>query len=152
MKVKDVMQVRVITVLPEASYEEAARLLSVYNISGVPVVNEGGEIIGILSEKDLFRVLYPNYDTFYKNPESYTDLEIREQEIAEWRGRKIKDVMSTHIKSVHPDDPVLKAGSIMLSEQVHRLPVVAEGKLVGIVSRRDIFKHILNTHLQDDTI
>ncbi|PIR38599.1 MAG: histidine kinase [Candidatus Zambryskibacteria bacterium CG10_big_fil_rev_8_21_14_0_10_42_12] len=147
MKVRDVMQVRVITILPDAPYEEAARLLRVYNVSGVPVVDESGHIIGILSEKDLFRALYPNYADFYKNPEAYLDLEAREKVVAHLRGKPVRDIMSSELTIVSPEDKVMKAGSIMLTKSVHRLPVVEEGKLVGIISRRDIFKNIIQHHL-----
>jgi len=147
MKVRDIMQMRVITVPLSATYEEAARLLSVYNISGVPVLDENGAVIGVVSEKDLFRIMYPSYRNFYTHPESFVDLEVREQEIVAWRNKPITDIMTTNIRNVHPDDPALKAGSIMLAHNVHRLPVIEEEKLVGIVSRRDIFKNIINTHI-----
>lgn len=147
MKVRDVMQVRVITIPPDAPYEEAARLLRVYNISGIPVVGEDGAILGVLSEKDLFRALYPNYTDFYKTPEAYLDLDKREEAISHVRFKPVKELMSVDVTFVTPEDKVMKAGSIMLTKSVHRLPVVEEGKIVGIISRRDIFKNILSQHL-----
>ena len=141
------MQVRVITISPDAPYEEAAKLLRVYNVSGIPVVDENGDVIGVLSEKDLFYALFPNYIDFYKNPESYLDLESREKAIIHLKGKPVRDIMSTDVIVIAPDDKVMKAGSIMLTKNIHRLPVVEEGKLIGIISRRDIFKNILSQHL-----
>ncbi|MEK7077096.1 MAG: CBS domain-containing protein, partial [Patescibacteria group bacterium] len=62
MKVKDVMGKDVVTVSPETTYEEAARLLDGHKISGLPVVDKGGNLVGMLSEKDLFKALYPKYE------------------------------------------------------------------------------------------
>lgn len=150
MKVKDVMQARVISVPYSATYEEVARLLHMYNISGLPVVDEKEILIGVVSEKDLFRILYPNYSDFYKNPESYLDLEARETEVASLRGKRVSDFMSRDIVTVSPDDLVMKAGSLMLTKHMHRLPVIEDTKLVGIISRRDIFKNIVQKHLNGE--
>lgn len=152
MKVRDVMQVRVISVPETATYEEVARLLHVYNISGLPVLDSTGNLVGVVSEKDLFRILYPNYSDFYMNPESFLDLEAREHHVSMVRGRKVVEFMSRNIVTVHPDDLVMKAGSIMLTKNMHRLPVVMDGELKGIISRRDIFKNILQKHLQPEEV
>ncbi len=141
------MQTRVISVPHTATYEEAARLLHVYNISGLPVVNDEGIIIGIISEKDLFRILYPNYSEFYTNPGAYLDLEIRESEIKSVKWKPVTDFMVNDVITVKPDDLIMKAGSLMLSKGVNRLVVMEDGELKGILSRRDIFKNILQKHL-----
>lgn len=147
MKVRDVMQIQVISVPDTATYEDVAKLLHVYNISGLPVVNADKILVGVVSEKDLFRILYPRYDEFYRNPEAYLDLELRETKVSELRGRPVVEFMSRDIVTVAPDDLIMKAGSIMLAKNVHRMPVLEGGQLKGIISRRDIFKNILQKNL-----
>jgi len=147
MKVRDVMQTRIITAYQDSTYEEVARLLQLYNISGLPIISRTGELVGILSEKDLVGALFPKPEDFYKNPEAHLNLEDKEAEIARVRFKPIFEFMSPEVTAVFPNDPILKAGSIMIAKNVHRLPVVEKKKLVGIISRRDIFKNILDVYL-----
>lgn len=147
MKVRDVMQIQVISVPETATYEDVAKLLHVYNISGLPVVNSERALVGVVSEKDLFRILYPRYDEFYRNPEAFLDLELRETRVSELRSRPVVEFMSRDIVTVAPDDLIMRAGSLMLAKNIHRMPVLQDGELKGIISRRDIFKNILQKNL-----
>jgi len=79
MKVRDLMRKKIITLKPENTYEEAVALLYKNNLNGAPVVDDEGKLVGYVSEKDLFRILYPYYQSFYEHPESYTDGEKREK-------------------------------------------------------------------------
>lgn len=135
-----------ISIPKDATYEQVFKLLNDNNISGAPVV-ENGRIIGIVSEKDLFRVLFPYYTSYYNNPELYVDYEERENKIDEIRNHKVEIFMSRDFVHIHPDDPVLRAGALMLAKHVSRLPVVENGKLVGMIWRRDIYKTILQRKL-----
>lgn len=143
MKVRDIMETQVITLSPNTTYEEAARVLYENNISGAPVVDENNQTVGMISEKDLFKVLYPFYKSFYEHPEFYADNESRESKAKEIRGKKIEIFMSKDIATVTPDTPILTAGAVMLARGIHRLPVVEEGKIVGIISRKSIYRAIL---------
>lgn len=143
MKVRDIMETKVITLSPNTTYEEAAGVLYGNNISGAPVVDENNQIVGMISEKDLFKVLYPFYKSFYEHPEFYADIESRESKAKEIRGKKIGIFMSKEIATVTPDTPILTAGAVMLARGIHRLPVMEEGKLVGIISRKSIYRAIL---------
>jgi CBS domain-containing protein len=147
MKVKDVLLKNVITVHPDATHEEASRLFYKSNISGAPVVNSDGRLVGMLSEKDLFRALYPTYRSFFESPEYYLDEESREADVAEVRTQKISEIMSTAIFAIQADTPIRRAGAIMLAKGIHRLPVLEDGKLVGLVTRDHIYKAILKKHL-----
>lgn len=147
MKVRDVMQINVITVHKDTTYEDLARLLHEKEISGAPVVDDSGNLVGVISEKDLFKVLYPYYQSFNDHPELYTDFEEREKKVAEIRNHRIEKFMSTEIISVNPEMPIMKVGGIMLAKGIHRLPVVENGKLVGLISRSRIFKDIFKKHL-----
>jgi CBS domain-containing protein len=147
MKVKEVMETKVITINDTSTYEEAASILHQSKISGAPVVNANGEVVGLISEKDLLRVLYPYYQSYAEHPEAYLDYEERENKIEEIRKKPIEKFMTKKVTTIDPSTPVLKAGGIMLAHGFHRLPVIEGGKLIGIVTREHIYKGILKSHL-----
>ena|SRR3989338_3376659 len=142
MKIKEVMETKVITVSPEATYQEVARLLYEQNISGA-LVMIGDELVGVISEKDLYRVLYPYYKSYYESPESYTNLEMRESKAKEIQDKPIANFMTASPITVAPLDPIMKAGALMLARNISRLPVVENGKVVGIVTRKMIYRAIM---------
>ncbi|MCX6782143.1 MAG: CBS domain-containing protein [Candidatus Magasanikbacteria bacterium] len=146
MKVRELMDTKYITIPKGSTYEQVFKILYDNNISGAPIVDDG-KIIGIVSEKDLFRVLFPFYTSYYNNPELYVDYEERENKVDEIKNHKVDVFMSRDFVYVHPDDPVLRAGALMLAKHVSRLPVIENGKLVGMIWRRDIYKTILKRKL-----
>jgi len=147
MKVRTVMGTRIQTVSPKTTYEEAAKIMDQYKISGLPVVEKNGALVGMISEKDLFRALYPRYEYYAADPEAYRDHEAQENEIETIRKNPIELYMSRKVLTIEPDAPILKAGGLMLARGIHRLPVVENGKLVGIVTREDIYSAVLKHHL-----
>ncbi|MBP9731918.1 MAG: CBS domain-containing protein [Candidatus Magasanikbacteria bacterium] len=143
MKVKELMDTNKVSVTPGTTYEEVARLLYTNQLSGVPVIDDKDQVVGFVSEKDIVRILYPWYKSFYDSPESYTDMEARESKAGDIRNTKVEVFMKRNILTVTPDDPIMKAGALMLAHDVNRLPVVENGKVVGVVSRDSIYKVIL---------
>ena len=93
MKISDVMHSPALSLEASTPYEEASQFLLKHNISGCPVLNEAGDIVGMISDKDLYKVLYPYYNSFYKSPEDYTDLEGRENKIDEIKRNPIDRFM-----------------------------------------------------------
>lgn len=147
MKVRTVMGTRIQMVSPKTTYEEAAKIMDQYKISGLPVVEKNGTLVGMISEKDLFRALYPRYEYYAADPEAYRDREAQENEIETIRKNPVELYMSRNVLTIEPDAPILKAGGLMLARGFHRLPVVDNGKLVGIVTREDIYGAVLKHHL-----
>jgi len=137
------METDIVTIPLGASYAEVMQVLHKHSISGAPVVNDKGGLEGVVSEKDLFRILYPFYQSYYMNPEQYADHEERERKASDIREHKVEIFMAKPVYTVHPDVPVMRAGAIMLSKKIHRLPVVEGPKLVGIISRGKIFKGLM---------
>ena len=147
MKVRDVMITPVITVSPKTTYEDAASLLRKHDVSGVPVVDDHGKLLGVVSEKDLFRAMYPLYGEYILEPHAYYNQEIQEEEIEIIRKQPVEKYMSKQVITIDIDAPILRAGGLMLARGLHRLPVIENGKMVGIVSREDIYSAVLKKHL-----
>lgn len=147
MKVRDVMRTDLVLIKKDATYKEVAKTLYDHKISGAPVVDDNGKLVGIISEKDLFKVLYPYYKTFYATPQAYADLENRENKAQEVQDHPIGDYMSKEVVIISPDEPIMSAGATMLARHMHRLPVVEDGKLIGMVSRKSIYRAILQQKL-----
>ena len=148
MKIKDVMIKKVITVKVGQTLVEAAKILVKNNISGAPVVDKKGNLVGVLSEKDLFRALYPDVRDILKDVRLWLGKEKIKHRVEAKRGILVEKLMIKKIISIDPDAEILEAGSIMLTTKIHRLPVVKNKKLVGIVSRPDIFRNLLKADLQ----
>ena len=143
MQVNEIMTREVIFVAPDDSVEKCAQLLQKHGISGLPVVNEEGNVVGIVTEGDLIkrasRIKAPNYLEilggliYLGSPKKFVD-ELQ-QAMALEAGR----LMTRDIITISPEDSVEKAATLMVNKNINRLPVVDKnGKMVGIVSRRDI--------------
>ena len=148
MKVRDIMESEVFAIPVHASYEDAARVLYTQDVSGAPVIDADGNLVGTISEKDLFRIMYPFYKSYYEHPESYVDYEEREHKIDEIRTHRVDSFMTRDVVTIHPEAPVMRAGAIMLARGVNRLPVVEEGKLIGMITRNKIYRKILRYHFE----
>lgn len=148
MKVKDVMTSDVISVSPQTPLREVARILSDSRISGVPVVDEAGACIGVVSEGDLLakQVSQPTS----RRPLEWIFGERRDPEEARRRAATTAaEAMSSPVVTIDVDRPLRGAAALMVERDVNRLPVLADGKLVGIVSRADLVRAYLR---QDDEI
>lgn len=145
MQVKDLMSREVITVSPDTSVEESARIMLEHKISGLPVLDSRGRLAGIVTEGDLIRraarfkepgILPVLGGLVYLDDPALFIGELR-RAMALHVGR----LMTRDVYSVQAGDEVDKAATLMLRRQVKRLPVVdGEGKLAGIISRRDLVK------------
>jgi len=118
----DIMTRKVCTVSPEASVQEVAQLLYQERISGVPVVNADGQIIGIVTEADIIGK-------------------------ASREGLRVADIMSHEIIAVTEDTPINEIARLLSERKIKRVPVVSGGKLAGIVSRADIVYAVAQGHL-----
>ena len=144
MKVADVMSPRVISVAPDTKVEEIARLLVDNKISGVPVVNGFGRVVGMVTESDLIvRNAELHFPTFLQILDARIYLQSPkhfEEELRRMLGTIAADVMSAPGIVVAPDDPLERAATLMVEKRANPLPVVKDGKPVGIISRSDIVR------------
>ncbi len=135
---RDVMTSPVITVRPDTPIKEVARLLLTHHISGVPVVDEAGTLVGILTEADLLYKERPEVE------EGGLLRLFRRGRLAEAErkaeGLVARDLMTSPVITVPEDTPIREIASLMTRHRINRVPVVRDGRVVGIVSRADILK------------
>jgi acetoin utilization protein AcuB len=134
MLVKGWMTTDVVTVDEEASMMKASIIMKEKKIRCLPVVNKKGELVGIVSDRDLKDAA----------PSKATTLDVYELNYL-LSSIKIKDLMTTNLAYVRPDETVEFAAILMLENKISSLPVINnKGKLIGIVTQTDIFKVLIN--------
>lgn len=144
----DIMTPKVITVSPETSVVELAKILTAFNLSGVPVVDEHGTIVGIVTESDLIdqnkKIHIPTVVTFL---DSFLYLESPDKmknEMKKMAGSTVADICTRDVVTVAPDCSLEDLATIMAEQHVHTLPVVLADKLVGIIGKKDIIKTLIS--------
>jgi CBS domain-containing protein len=146
LKVRDIMRTDVITVGPDATVKELAGLLSEHKISGVPVVDADGSLLGIVSEGDVIvqdaDLHFPHYVQFLESTIYLGSMKKFDERFKKAFGAKVSDVMSEDVQTVGPDDTVHAVATLMSDHDINRVPVVEDGKVVGIVTRGDIVRAI----------
>lgn len=147
MKVSELMDKNFITIPKGTTYEEVFKMFLEHKVGGAPVVDEENRVIGYVSEKDMFRILFPFYTSYYNTPELYTDYEDRENKAGEIKHHKVEIFMNRDITIIGPDDSIMKAGALTLAKNVSSLPVVKDGILLGVIKRKDIYQTILKKQL-----
>lgn len=150
MHIKDIMTKEVITVSEDDTVAKCANLLATHDLSGLPVVDDEGYVKGIITEGDLIKhnskVQVPASleilgGIFYlDHPNKFYD------DVKKSMGYFVKTVMTEDVTTVNPNEKVENAAALLVRKKVKRLPVLDEaGKLVGIVSRKDIMHHLFHT-------
>lgn len=147
MIVKDIMNTAVKTAKSDTLIKDIASVMCLNKISGLPVVGEDNSLEGILSEKDILRVMFPDVKQIMEegNKVNYDSITADYTNVLE---KKAGDLMTQAVASVTPDMPLLKAASMMCVKNIRRIPVTDKSnKLVGIVSIGDVHKAIFQESL-----
>ena len=144
-RVDEIMTRDVVSVQPEATLPEVIELLIKHNIAGVPVVDADGELVGMISEVDVLRRLFPDYSEFISDIESAMEFEFTNLKVDQICLLRVKDVMRVNPIAIAPSENVMKACGLMVSHKIRRLPVVDPATLcvVGIVSQGQVFQEVL---------
>src|SRR4051812_4496483 len=122
-KVKNAMNRKVISISPDATVEEAIHLLLDHSISGAPVIDDEGELCGIITQFQLLEVMY---DPNVKNT-------------------RIRDCMTRGVFTIDEDALLGKAANLLVIHRIRRIPVVKGRRVVGIISRRDLLQYFVDT-------
>lgn len=144
MKISEIMTRDVFTVPPEMSVRELANLLFQKEISGLPVVDQEGRIQGMVTEKDILKMVMPKYLEYQGIHDFAFVLDTGPfwKQVGEADKLMVKDIMRKDVLCVTDDTPVPEVARLMITKNVRRIPVLREGKLVGIIARSDIVKEI----------
>ncbi|MFH1768142.1 MAG: CBS domain-containing protein [Candidatus Omnitrophota bacterium] len=137
MLVKELMTKNVITVSPEASLKDVGKILKEKKISGVPVVNDAGRVVGVITITDLLRILGRIYQwrEMEKGKEEMNLSEMYEQEKEK---AKVKDVMTKDVVSLSEEDTLDDVMRMMFENKVHTIPVMKDNQLIGVIGKRDL--------------
>lgn len=142
---KDIMTKKVVTVSKDSTVGDLAKILIKNKVSGVPVVNENNNIVGMATEADIIlkestlplplsfgSAFMKNYETLTKDDKEYLKT-------------KVEDIMTREVKTVKEDIRLDKVVNIMINNNINRVPVInKENKIVGIITRANIIESIIN--------
>lgn len=141
MKAKDIMTRDVATVRSDTSVHEIAALMMEKHISGAPVLSDDGTIIGIVSQSDLLHRAEVGTERKHKWWfRAFADFDAAAREYAKAHGLRARDIMSRYVISVRQDAELRDVADILDSHRIKRVPVLDEGRLVGIISRGDLVR------------
>lgn len=153
MKARDIMTFRVLTIRPDATVFDAASLMLKRRISGLPVVTGDGVLVGMLTESDLLRrsetateKQRPRWLTFLLGPGRAAEA------FTKSHGRKVEEVMTATPYTVGEDASLDDLVVLMEGHNIKRVPVLRDGKIVGIVSRANLLKALLSAARYDATV
>jgi CBS domain-containing protein len=144
IRAKDIMTKEVITVKRDHTVNQVISILMNKNISGVPVVDDENHVIGIVTEGDLIyrskKLEIPRYFTILDSYIFLDNTKKMEEQIRKMVGYRVEDIMTKDVIIVKVEDSLEEIATIMTKKNVNRVPVVSNGVLVGIVTRRDIIR------------
>jgi CBS-domain-containing membrane protein len=141
MLAKDVMTTPALAVTPDTDVQAVAELLLECRISAVPVVDEDGRVCGIVSEGDLIN--RADAGTRHRRSwwlEMLRGSEEQARDFLRSRGRRVKDVMTSDVVAAAEDTPLADIAALLEKHRIKRVPVLRDGKIVGIVSRADLLQ------------
>jgi CBS domain-containing protein len=146
MTIRDVMTQRVVTVQAATPLREVARLLDSGRISGLPVVDEIGAVVGVVSEADfLVKAQGPDAVQHRRLSRLLGDSIATRDQLAKVNATTAGEAMTSPAITIAPGRRINEAAHLMTSQRVNRLPVVEDGRLVGIVTRSDIVRAYVRT-------
>ena len=144
LTVREIMDPEPTTVRPEDDIETVVRLLRRHELPGLPVVNEAGRCVGIVTEADLViadeegDLHIPHYVELFGGVVFLEPLRRFEERLRKAAAARVRDLMTPDPVTVEPDATVHEAGRIIATTGHNRLPVVEHGRLVGVVTRVDV--------------
>lgn len=143
---KDIMTKDVVTVKNDTSIEDLSALLVSNEISGVPVVDDAGALVGIVTENDLInrnkRLHIPTVISFLDAAIYLESSKKFAEDVKRLTATKVGDICAKKVVTITEDTTLIDIATIMSEKKVHLLPVVASGKIVGIVGKRDVVRAV----------
>jgi CBS domain-containing protein len=147
LKVKDIMTREVISVSPETEITDAAKILLEKRINGMPVIDPFGRLVGIICQSDLVAqqkdIPVPSIFTFLDSYLPLTSIKRIDKEIEKIAALTVNEAMTPEPVTVSPDTDIEDVAKLMVDKKYHTLPVVVDGKVIGIVGKEDVLKTLI---------
>jgi len=141
MKVKEIMTRDLNSITPDFAVREALALLKKLQISGLPVIDKDGRLLGMFTEKDVLSYILPSYIEKVGRFIYEESSKITRKKFAELDNIKVSQLMRKEVVTIREEVTLSEAAKIMLTQKVRRLPVLdAAGKVMGIIARCDVLR------------
>jgi CBS domain-containing protein len=144
LQARDIMTTEILTVAPETSISELSKMLENRKIGGVPVVDQGGRLVGVITQSDLVeRARDLELPPAINILDFHIYLQIPSHlfhKVEKMLGTTVGDCMTANPVTVAPDTTIAKVAALMAKQNVHTLPVVEGAKLVGIIGKMDLIR------------
>jgi CBS domain-containing protein len=147
LKAKDIMSTDVLMVSPETEIAQAAKLLIERHLNGLPVLDQNGLLVGIISQSDLVfqqkKIPIPSVFTILDSLIPLSFSHQIEAEVAKIAAIKVAQAMTPNPVFISPEETLEDIATLMVRKQIHTLPVVDHGKLVGIIGKEDVLRTLI---------
>ena len=147
LKAKDIMTRKIVTVGPKTGIAEAAKLLLENHFNGLPVVDEEGRLKGIICQDDLIvqqrKLPLPSVFRILDGVIPLTSLKHLDKEVQKMAATTVGQAMNPDPITINPETPLEEIATLMVTKNIHTLPVTEEGRLVGIVGKEDILRTLM---------
>jgi len=147
LKARDIMTKDVVSVTPDTEITQAAKLLLENHFNGLPVVDDRGKLIGIICQDDLIvqqkRLPLPSLFTFFDGLIPLTSYRSLEKEVEKIVATTVSQAMTLDPITIDPDSGLEDIATLMVNNNIHTLPVLEGGHLVGIIGKEDILRTIM---------
>lgn len=152
-KAKDIMTEEVITVHPEMEIVKAAKLLLEHHINGLPVVDKEGRLVGIICQDDLIaqqrEIPLPSFFILLDSFIPLTSQKNIEKEVQKMAAITVSEAMTPDPITIDPETRLEEISTLMVKNNIHTLPVLDQGKLVGVVGNEDILRTFMPDEKND---
>jgi CBS domain-containing protein len=152
LKARDIMTKDVVTVTPDTEITQAAKLLLENHFNGLPVVDDRGKLIGIICQDDLIvqqkRLPLPSLFTFFDGLIPLTSYRSLEKEVEKIVATTVSQAMTVDPITIDPDASLEDIATLMVNNNIHTLPVLDSGRLVGIIGKEDVLRTIMPAGIQ----
>lgn len=147
-KAKDIMTKNVITVEPDMEVTQAAKLLLEHHINGLPVVDKEGNLKGIICQSDLIvqqrKIPLPSFFIMLDSFVPLASPKNIEKELKKMSAITVKEAMTRDPVTVGPETDLEDIATLMVKHTIHTVPVVDQGKIVGIIGKEDILRTLMS--------